>query len=73
VFNGMHRYFATLVRIDGFRVREQVVNHRPRIAGVAKYGFWNRVFKVLVDLLALRWMQMRAVGYQADEVQAPVR
>ncbi len=73
VFNGMHRYFATLVRIDGFRVCEQVVNHRPRIAGVAKYGFWNRFFKVLVDLLALRWMQMRAVCYHAEELPAPAR
>ncbi len=70
VFNGMHRYFATLVRIDGFRVDERVVNHRPRTAGVAKYGFWNRIGRVMLDLLALRWMQMRAVRYQAQEVEA---
>jgi dolichol-phosphate mannosyltransferase len=68
LLNGMHRFFATLVRMEGYRVREVVVNHRPRTAGVAKYGFWNRFFRVLRDAVAVRWMQARVVTWQADEV-----
>lgn len=67
LFNGMHRYFATLVKMEGYRVREVPVHHRPRVAGVAKYGFWNRVFKVIRDAFAVRWMQNRTVRYDVEE------
>ena len=67
LLNGMHRFFATLVRMDGYRVTEVPVNHRPRLAGKAKYGFWNRFFKVIRDALGVRWMQSRTVLYEADE------
>jgi len=71
LFNGMHRFLATLVRMDGYRVIEAPVNHRPRTAGKAKYGFWNRLFKVLPDMLAVRWMLKRTVLYEAEEWQRP--
>jgi glycosyltransferase involved in cell wall biosynthesis len=67
LFNGMHRFFATLVKMEGYRVEEVPVHHRPRVAGVAKYGLWNRVFKVLRDAVAVRWMQDRTVLYDAHE------
>ncbi|HOI56642.1 MAG TPA: glycosyltransferase, partial [Phycisphaerae bacterium] len=66
-YNGMHRFLPTLVRMEGYRVLEVPVNHRPRTAGVAKYGVWNRVFKALRDAFAIRWMQSRTVLWQADE------
>ena len=67
LFTGMHRFLPTLVRIEGFRVQEFPVAHRPRAAGLAKYGVWNRVFKALRDCLAVRWMQRRALRYHATE------
>ena len=67
LFNGGHRFFSTLVRMEGFRVKEVPVNHRPRMAGKAKYGLWNRVFKVIRDAIAVRWMQDRAIRYEAEE------
>jgi glycosyltransferase involved in cell wall biosynthesis len=67
LYNGMHRFLPTLVRMEGYRVLEVPVNHRPRTAGVAKYGVWNRVFKALRDAFAIRWMQSRIVLWQADE------
>ncbi len=70
-FNGMHRFFATLVKMEGYRVREVPVNHRYRIAGQAKYGFWDRFFKVIRDARAVRWMQSRSVLWQAEEWQRP--
>ena len=67
LFNGGHRFFATLVRMEGYRVTEVEVNHRPRTAGVAKYGFLDRFFKVIRDAFAVRWMQDKIVLWQAEE------
>ena len=46
-----------LGQVMGVKVRELAVNHRPRVAGVAKYGMWNRVFKAMRDLKTVRWMK----------------
>jgi len=69
LFTGLHRFLPTLVRMEGFTVREIEVNHRPRTAGVAKYGVWNRVFKALRDTFAIRWMQRRMFRYEATEME----
>jgi len=69
LFNGLHRFLPTLVKMEGYRVTEVVVNHRPRTAGQAKYGVWNRVFRALRDAFAIRWMQSRMIRYEADELE----
>src|SRR5262249_33895214 len=33
LYNGMHRFLPTLLRMEGFRVRETAVGHRPRRHG----------------------------------------
>ena len=67
LFNGGHRFFVSLVRMEGFRVAEEVVHHRPRERGVAKYGFFDRFFKVLRDAIAVRWMQNHTRPWKATE------
>jgi glycosyltransferase involved in cell wall biosynthesis len=67
LFTGMHRFLPTLVRLQGGRVTEVPVRHRPRRFGTTKYGMWNRVFRALVDALAVRWMQRRALRYRVRE------
>lgn len=66
-YNGMHRFLPTLVKMEGFRVIEVPVHHRPRSAGKAKYGVLNRVFRALRDAFAVRWMQSRTVRYEFSE------
>lgn len=66
-FHGMHRFMATLVRYCGGRVVEVPVNHRPRVAGQAKYGVGNRAFRGLYDCMAVRWMRRRVVRPQNAE------
>jgi dolichol-phosphate mannosyltransferase len=68
LFRGMHRFLPTLAKIQGYSVLEVEVNHRPRIAGTAKYGVWNRVFCALKDTFAVRWMASRIVNYQSSEI-----
>jgi len=64
LWNGMHRFLPTLIKIEGGSVVQIPVNHRPRVAGTSKYGVWNRVFRSFVDLLAVRWMKSRRLGYE---------
>ena len=58
-FNAVHRFLPILVQGGGARCREVPVNHRPRVAGVSKYGVWNRAWRGLVDLFAIAWFQKR--------------
>src|SRR2546421_12344323 len=67
LFNGMHRFLPTLVRMQGGQVTEVPVHHRTRRFGKTKYGMWNRVFRALIDALAVRWMQRRALRYRVRE------
>lgn len=59
-FNGTHRFLPTLLRFQGFSVKEVPVHHRPRLWGVSKYGIRNRLFRGIVDCLAIRWFKKRA-------------
>jgi dolichol-phosphate mannosyltransferase len=69
LFNGMHRFLPTLIKMHGGTVAEVPVRHRPRRFGVTKYGMWNRVFRSLADAFAVRWMQRRALRYRVREEQ----
>lgn len=64
LFEGMHRFMPTLFRYQGWAIGEVEVNHRPRERGVTKYGMWNRVFRALRDLFAVRWMGTRIIRYR---------
>jgi glycosyltransferase involved in cell wall biosynthesis len=67
LFEGMHRFLPTLVKLAGYTVVEVPVNHRPRELGTSKYGVWNRVFRAFGDLLAVRWMKKRYIRYEIEE------
>jgi glycosyltransferase involved in cell wall biosynthesis len=64
LWNGMHRFLPTLIRLEGRSVVQLPVNHRPRLRGTSKYGVWNRVFRSLADLFAVRWMKSRRLRYR---------
>jgi len=64
LFEGLHRFLPTLVKMEGYRAVEVPVSHHPRYAGESKYGVWNRVFKSFKDLLAVRWMKSRLLHYE---------
>ncbi|MEW6161435.1 MAG: glycosyltransferase family 2 protein [Verrucomicrobiota bacterium] len=58
-FNGLHRFLPVLVHGGGQKTLELPIHHRPRIAGVSKYGVWNRLGRGIYDLFAIRWYQRR--------------
>ncbi len=67
LYRGFHRFIPTLLRMQGYRVVEVPVNHRPRRFGRSKYGIWNRARSALKDLLVVRWMKDRQLRYQVAE------
>ena len=63
-FAGMHRFLPTLVMLQGFRLSELPVNHRPRLRGSSKYTIGNRLWVGLADTFGVWWLRKRAFRYQ---------
>lgn len=55
LYGEMHRFIPAYAVWSGAKVTEIVVNHRPRIHGVSKYGI-SRVFKVVLDLIVVKFL-----------------
>lgn len=55
LFGEMHRFLAAQAKFVGARICEVPVNHRPRRAGVSKYGIF-RTYRVLLDLITVRFL-----------------
>jgi len=67
MFNGMHRFLSTLVKMNGYRIIEVPVSHHPRKFGKSKYNIRNRMVRSFIDLLAVRWMKRRVIHYEIEE------
>jgi len=63
-FYGMHRFIPALVKGLGYRIVEIPVHHRPRVAGVSKYGFGNRAWKATCDMFAVKWFLSRQIHFR---------
>jgi len=55
LYGGRHRYIPALAGHNKFRISEIVVNHRPRVHGVTKYG-GSRLFHGFFDLITIIFM-----------------
>ena len=64
LYQGMHRFLPTLLKMRGFRVTQVPVGHHPRLGGKTKYGTWGRLKKGLVDVWAVRWMKKNWIDYR---------
>ncbi len=64
LFTGMHRFLPTLLRMEGYSVRQVPVRHASRFTGSSKYGTLDRAFSGLRDALGVRWMQDRSMKWK---------
>jgi glycosyltransferase involved in cell wall biosynthesis len=55
LYGDMHRFVSILMVQRGARWTEMPTSHRPRVAGVTKYGLWRTVV-VLLDLVTLKYL-----------------
>ncbi|MGB8225685.1 MAG: glycosyltransferase family 2 protein [Sedimentisphaerales bacterium] len=55
LYGEMHRFIPAIASWSGAKITEMVVNHRPRVTGVAKYGL-ERTIKVFLDLMTVKFL-----------------
>ena len=67
MFKGIHRFLPAMVLLQNGRVTQVSVRHYPRIAGKAKFGFFNRLTGPLIDCFAYLWMKKKYINYQIKE------
>ena len=58
-FNGWHRFLPLLVHGRGAKHTGDRPSTTGPIAGVSKYGIWNRLGRGIVDLFGVAWYQRR--------------
>ncbi len=68
LFRGSHRFLPALLAMEGARIVELPVHHRPRRHGVSKYGIGDRLLAAWVDLCAVVWMSRRITRYEVKEL-----
>jgi dolichol-phosphate mannosyltransferase len=73
LYNGMHRFLPTLLKMRGYRVTQVPVSHHPRLLGKTKYGILGRLFKTLPDVWAVRWMIKNYIDFRnvVDVLEQP--
>lgn len=68
-FDHIHRFIPAMMKASGITVALVDVSHRPRKAGRSKYGFWDRLWVGLYDLIGVRWLLKRQiVNVELEEV-----
>ena len=67
MYRGLHRFLPTLMRLEGAKVIEVKVNHRPRLYGESKYTNLKRAKEGLYDVIAVRWMIKRHLKIKVKE------
>ena len=72
-YKGLHRFIPFLAALNGGKVLEIPVDHRPRHSGRSKYhiGLLSRGACGFLDLLAVRWMAWRRCPVIAEVVSGP--
>lgn len=57
--DGVHRFMPAYFALNGRRIREIAVDHRPRRRGLSKYTNWKRLPKTVFDLVGFIWYRKR--------------
>ncbi|NLB62533.1 MAG: glycosyltransferase family 2 protein [Fibrobacter sp.] len=60
LYGDYHRFIPVMAKWRGFKITEMVVEHRPRIHGVSKYGA-SRLISGFLDLVSLLFLHRFAV------------
>ena len=58
-FDGLHRFLPALAKREGREIAYVDVIDRPRQHGVSNYGFWDRLWVGILDLLGVWWLIRR--------------
>lgn len=68
-FDHIHRFIPAVMQASGVNLALVDVNHRPRRGGQSKYGFWDRLWVGIYDLIGVRWLLKRQIiNVEVEEV-----
>ncbi|MGN6515087.1 MAG: glycosyltransferase [Rhizomicrobium sp.] len=67
-FDGMHRFLPALTRRNGYSILQIPIEDRARVAGVSKYGFFDRLIAGIFDLFGVFWLMRRGTPARAEEL-----
>jgi len=67
MFKGLHRFLPAMILLQNGKVKQVPIQHFPRIAGQAKFGFWNRSLGPLMDCFAYLWIKSKYINYNVAE------
>jgi len=67
MFKGLHRFLPAMVMLQNGKVIQVPVQHFSRVAGTAKFGFWNRLLGPIVDCFAYLWMKRKYINYNISK------
>ena len=65
-FNHMHRFLPYLFKLYQVPIANIKVNHRPRQSGCSKYGFHDRLWAGIVDIIGVLWLKARNCHVEAE-------
>ena len=67
---GVHRFMPAYFKLNGRRIREMAVDHRPRTHGISKYTNLKRLPRTIFDLIGFIWYRKRHLpALPADDVR----
>ena len=58
-FDALHRFMPALMVREGYQVVHLDVRDRPRLSGVSNYGFFDRLWVGMLDLVGVWWLIRR--------------
>jgi dolichol-phosphate mannosyltransferase len=58
-FDALHRFMPALMVREGYGVEHVDVRDRPRLSGVSNYGFFDRLWVGIMDLVGVWWLIRR--------------
>ncbi|WP_029038368.1 glycosyltransferase [Salinimicrobium xinjiangense] len=67
MFRGLHRFLPAMILLQGGSVKQVPITHYPRIAGEAKFNFFNRLVDPFLDCFAYLWMKRNYINYKISQ------
>ena len=67
-YNSFEYFLFSMLKMKRFRIKEIYIEVMPRIHGKSKFNIKNRIWKSLVTLLVVKWMQGNKMNYQIKEM-----
>lgn len=67
MFKGLHRFLPAMVLLQNGKIKQVDIQNYPRLAGISKFGLWNRLLSPLIDCFVYVWMKKKYINYKIKD------